>query len=93
MRIVFLGTSSLDDPSPRGRFLPVARELVQAGHSVHLLLLHSTFDAVQPKAFTCDGVSVEYVSQMHVYGQPGQRRYYDFPRLLTVSGRASAALA
>src|SRR2546423_1247346 len=32
MQITFLATSSLDYPSPRGRWLPLAQELVAQGH-------------------------------------------------------------
>jgi glycosyltransferase involved in cell wall biosynthesis len=94
VRIVFLGTSCLDDPGPRGRYFPIARELARAGHDVHLLLLHPTFDAADvTRRFDHDGVHVAYVSQMHVYGHPGQRRYYSPAVLLSVSLRAAIALA
>ena len=40
MRLTFLCTSSLDYPSPRGRWLPLARELAAHGHDVRMALLH-----------------------------------------------------
>ncbi len=93
MRIVFLGTSCLDDPGPRGRYLPIARELARAGHDVHLLLLHPTFDAPDvTRRFDHAGVHVAYVGQMHVYGHPGQRRYYSPLVLLSVALRGAIAL-
>lgn len=93
LKIVFLCTSSLDNPSPRGRWLPLARELVRHGHAVHLLLLHPTFDRLSERSFRADGAQVMYVSQMHVYGLPGQRRYFNAIELMDVSLRASFALA
>jgi len=93
MRIAFLCTSSLDDASPRGRWLPIARALVELGHEVHLLLLHPTFDTCETRAFVREGVHVRYVAQMHVYGYPGARRYFSAPRLIGVSLSAVRALA
>jgi glycosyltransferase involved in cell wall biosynthesis len=93
MRIVFLCTSSLDYPSPRGRWLPVARELARAGHFPDLLMLHPTLDRAGQASGMCDGVAWRYVAQMHVYGLPGQRRALGPAELLLVSLRAAAALA
>ena len=44
MRLTFLSTSSLHDPSPRGRWLPLAQELAARGHTVRLIMLHPTYD-------------------------------------------------
>lgn len=93
MRIVFLCTSSLDYPSPRGRWLPLARELARAGHAPHLLMLHPTFDQVRLRDFTLDGVACAYVGQMHVYGLPGQRRHFSARELTMLAARGAAALA
>ncbi len=93
MRIAFLCPSGLDDPGPQRRFLPIARELVRRGHDVSLLMLHSTFAAVQQHRFVRDGVKLQYVAQMHVHGLPGKRRYYSPAGLLAGSLRAAAALA
>ena len=92
MRIAFLCTSSLDNASPRGRWLPLARELAQRGHEPHLLMLHPTFDQLSTRVFTQEGVHVQYVGQMHVYGQPGQRRYYRPAQLAWVSLSSAKAL-
>ncbi|MGQ9503241.1 MAG: glycosyltransferase family 4 protein, partial [Anaerolineae bacterium] len=94
MRIVFLATSSLEDPSPRGRWFPIARELARLGHEVHLLLLHPTFDKLcAPRRFSLDGVHITYVAQMHIYGSSGQRRYFNPPILLGVALHAALKLA
>ncbi|MDW8233248.1 MAG: hypothetical protein RMJ54_10740 [Roseiflexaceae bacterium] len=85
MRIVFLCTSSLDYPSPRGRWLPLARRLVRDGHEPHLLMLHPTFDRLRVRQFDCDGVRCAYVGQMHVYGLPGERRHFGALELTSVS--------
>lgn len=93
MQIVFLGTSGIDDASPRGRWLPIARELVRAGHRVDLALLHPTYDVLSPHRSTIEGVQVAHVGQMHVYGYPGHRRYFGPLKLLQVSLSGSLALA
>lgn len=93
MRIAFLCTSSLDYPSPRGRWLPLARELVRAGHEPHLLMLHPTFDRLRGRRLTCDGVFCAYVGQMHVYGLPGARRHFGATDLAAVAMRSALALA
>jgi glycosyltransferase involved in cell wall biosynthesis len=95
MRIAFLCTSGLDNASPRGRWLPVARELARRGHEPHLLLLHPTFDQLRDhceRELIIDGVCVSTVAQMHVYGLPGQRRYFSPPQLAVASMRAATAL-
>jgi glycosyltransferase involved in cell wall biosynthesis len=93
MRIAFLCTSSLNDPSPRGRYLPIAAELVRAGHEVTLLMLHPMLDTVRQRRALVAGVAIEYVAQMHVYGMPGRRRYYGPAALLLVALRAALSLA
>ncbi|HEU5090813.1 MAG TPA: glycosyltransferase WbuB, partial [Roseiflexaceae bacterium] len=94
MRIAFLCTSNLDYPSPRGRWLPLARRLANAGHAPELLMLHPTFDRPgREQVDLIDGVRCRSVGQMHVYGLPGQRRALSAPELLAVSLRGAAALA
>lgn len=94
MRIVFLCTSGFDNASPRGRWLPIARELARRGDEAHLLLLHPTFDRIAPdgREFDVDGVRVAHVAQMHVYGLPGERRYFGARELAQVAQRAARAL-
>lgn len=95
MRIGFLCTSSLDYPSPRGRWLPLAQELSKLGHEPQLWLLHHTFDRLPAarRSLTIDGVMVHYVGQMHVYGPVGQRRYFKAVELLRVSLQGALQLA
>jgi len=95
MRVTFLGTSSLDYPSPRGRWLPLAQELVAQGHTVNMALLHHRYDqlAVARRHQLHAGVAVQYVAQMHVYGPIGQRRYFGPLTLLRVALLAALGLA
>lgn len=94
MRICFLGTSSLDYPSPRGRWLPLAHELARQGNDIQLLLLHHCYDKLtrDQRRQEQSGVLVNYVGQMHVYGPIGQRRYFGSLQLLHVSLRGALAL-
>ncbi len=95
MRIALLGTSSLDYPSPRGRWLPLAQHLVARGDMVRLFLLHHRYDQL-PRAARREergGVVVYYAGQMHVYGEVGQRHYFGPLRLLRVSLWAAVSLA
>jgi glycosyltransferase involved in cell wall biosynthesis len=95
MQITFLATSSLDYPSPRGRWLPLAQELVTQGHQARLALLHHAYDRLPTgrRRQEYGGVQVEYVAQMHVYGPVGQRRYFGPAALLRVSLLAAIELA
>lgn len=94
MRIAFLCTSGLDNASPRGRWLPLASELAKLGHEPHLLLLHPTFDRMKDgeRDFVQTGVRIQHVAQMHVYGLPGERRYFGAMELARVSWHAAGAL-
>jgi glycosyltransferase involved in cell wall biosynthesis len=87
MRLTFLSTSSLDDPSPRGRWLPLAQELAARGHIVRLIMLHPTYDRLPASARWQQrgGVMVYYAGQMHVYGPVDRRRYYGSAALLRVT--------
>ena len=95
MRIAFVSTSGLDNASPRGRWLPLARELAKRGHEPHLLMLHPMFDQLPAaqRDFVQDGVHIRHIGQMHVYGPPGQRRYFGPAQLAWVSLCGAMALA
>jgi glycosyltransferase involved in cell wall biosynthesis len=92
MRIAFLCTSGLDYPSPRGRWLPVAEQLVYAGHQPTLLMLHPTWDRIRQPETSQYGVRMRYVGQMHVYGYPGARRALRPAELLAIALRSALAL-
>ena len=94
MRLAFLCTSSLEDPSPRGRWLPLARELAAQGHQPELIMLHPTFDRLprDRRRQERGGVVVYYAGQMHVYGPVTRRRYYGSAALLRVTLLATRRL-
>lgn len=94
MRLTFLSTSSLDDPSPRGRWLPLAQELAARGHTVRLIMLHPTYDRLpaRERRQECGGVMVYYAGQMHVYGPVDRRRYYGSAALLRITLLATLSL-
>jgi glycosyltransferase involved in cell wall biosynthesis len=95
MRLALLTTSDLDAPSPRGRWLPLGRELVRHGYQVNLLMTHPTFDRLprHERHGRIDGVTTHYVAQMHTYGPPGARRYFGPLALLRVALQGALALA
>lgn len=94
MRIAFICTSGLDNATPRGRLRPLARELVRLGYQPFLFLLHPTFDRLKAdgRNFIVDGMHIVYAAQMHVYGLPGERRYFNPLKLAGVSLRATYML-
>lgn len=93
MNVAFLCSSSLENPAPRRRYLPLAREMVRLGVQVRLLMLHPTFDQISQHAMVVDGVATHYVGQMHVYGYPGARRYFRPLTLLRTSFQGAVRLA
>ena len=94
MRLSFLCTSDLDYPSPRGRWLPLGRELAAQGHQVRLLMTHHAYDRLARTVWEpAEGVMVYYAGQMHVYGPVGRRRYYGPAALLRVSLMGALRLA
>ncbi len=66
MRLVMLSTSAAFHPSPRGRWLPLARHLVQAGVQVTWIGLHPHFVPGHAMSSIHDGVDIHHVAQMHV---------------------------
>lgn len=66
MRLVMLSTSAAFHPSPRGRWLPLARHLVQVGVQVTWIGLHPHFVPGPTMSDIHDGVAVHHVAQMHV---------------------------
>ncbi|NPV06459.1 MAG: glycosyltransferase family 4 protein [Anaerolineae bacterium] len=93
MRLIFAIPQSLDDPSGRGRYWPLARELARLGHRVTLVCLHPDLAACHQRRFSRDGVHVLYVAQMHVRKRAGTKTYFPAWMLPWVAGRAALAMA
>jgi glycosyltransferase involved in cell wall biosynthesis len=92
MHILFLLTQDLESPSGVGRYLPLARGLVQCGHQVTVAALHSRFDVLRHRRFEQDGVKVRYVAQMHVRKKGNTKSYYPAHQLIPLMMRAALAL-
>lgn len=73
MRVVMLSTSASHHPSPRGRWLPLARAAVAQGIAVTVLGLHPHYQTLQPRISHDAGVSIQHVAQMHVDGSGALR--------------------
>ncbi len=92
MKITWLLTQSLEDPSGVGRYGPLARALVQMGHQVTVIALHPDYKH-QVHSFVDRGVQVRYVGQMHVYKQGNIKRYFSPVRLISLTLAATLRLA
>ena len=66
MRVVMLSTSASHHPSPRGRWLPLARAAAAHGNSVTFLGLHPHYQTLQHRISHDAGVTIQHVAQMHV---------------------------
>jgi len=73
MRVVMLSTSASHHPSPRGRWLPLARAAVAQGIAVTVLGLHPHYQTLQPRISHDAGVTIQHVAQMHVNGSGALR--------------------
>lgn len=93
MRILFLLTQSLSDPSGLGRYWPLARQMARLGYPVEIAALHPAFDRLKEKVFFRDGVKVSYVAQMHVRLDGNRRLYFNPGQLMLVAASAAIALA
>jgi glycosyltransferase involved in cell wall biosynthesis len=89
MHIAFLLTQSLQSPSGLGRYWPVAREMVRCGHRATILALHPDYGRLTQRYFEREGVTVWYLSQMHVLKRNSHKRYFGLGRLLWVTAQAS----
>ncbi len=89
MHVVFLLTQSLESPSGLGRYGPIARQLARRGDQVTVLALHPDFAQLTERRFLKDGVTVWYVSQMHVHKVASRKRYFHPGRLLWVTALAT----
>jgi glycosyltransferase involved in cell wall biosynthesis len=87
MKITFLLTQSLEDPSGLGRYFPLAKELARMGNEVNILALHPNLSSLSQPRFQVSGVKVHYVGQMHVRKVGSQKTYF------SALGLAKVALA
>jgi len=78
MKITFLLTQSLEDPSGLGRYFPLAKELARLGNEVNILALHPNLSGLSQRRLQVGGVKVHYVGQMHVR-KVGSRKTYFSP--------------
>lgn len=89
MRIAFVMTQSIESPSANGRFFPLAVELARCGHQVTVIALHHDYRHLEHRVFQQDGVTVEYVGQMHVRKVGNAKHYYGPLTLLWIAARAT----
>jgi glycosyltransferase involved in cell wall biosynthesis len=93
MDIILLLTQSLESPSGLGRYWPLAKELACLGHRISLLALHHNLPELGQRNFVKDGVSVNYVGQMHVRKVGARKDYYGPGRLLLISLASTLSMA
>ncbi len=92
MNVLFLLTQDLESPTGVGRFFPLARELVNLGHNVSIVALHSNYRSLRNRYFVKEGVHIIYVGQMHVLKTNSEKKYFPTPVLLIVSAQATFSL-
>jgi len=85
MRITFLLTQSLEDPSGLGRYFPLTKELARLGHEVSILALHPDLSSLACRQLQMNGVKVHYVGQMHVRKAGSQKTYFSTLGLVRVA--------
>ncbi len=85
MRITFLLTQSLEDPSGLGRYFPLTKELARLGNEVNILALHPNLNGLSQRRLQVSGVKVHYVGQMHVRKVGSQKTYFSTPGLVRVA--------
>jgi len=73
MRVVMLSTSASHHPSPRGRWLPLARAAAAQGVAVTFLGLHPHYHTLPARISHDAGVTIQHVAQMHVDGSGALR--------------------
>jgi len=92
MNIIFILTQDLLSPSGRGRYFPIARELVKAGHKAKIITLHSNYKNTINKQLI-DGIEVNYVAPMHVKKIGNYKSYYRTDELLFLVFKATIELS
>lgn len=75
-RVVFMLTQDLASPSGLGRYFPIAKELAARGIKVHVIAPHANFSELKQRRLVLDGVTVNYVSQMHVSKTGAGTQYF-----------------
>ena len=93
MRITFLLTQSLEDPSGLGRYFPLAKELARLGNEVNILALHPNHDSLSQPQSQVGGVKVHYVGQMHVRKVGSQKTYFSTLGLARVAFASSLRMS
>lgn len=74
--ITFLLTQDIESPSGIGRYFPLSKNLVKLGYSVNIAATHPNFDNLKNFTFEEEGVSISYVSQMHVRKDKNKTSYF-----------------
>lgn len=94
MRILFLLTQSLESPSGLGRFGPLAKALTTHGIEVEIVALHHDWVQLRSdkRVEQVDGVTIRYVSQMHVLKRGNEKLYFSPWHLLWVTLLATLRL-
>ncbi len=85
MRITFILSQGLEEPSAVGRHYPLAKELARLGHQVNVIALHPRLDTIPQRRLVRDGVNIYFAGQMHVYKDGSVTRHFSAPRLLRVT--------
>lgn len=85
MKITFLLTQDLSSPSGLGRYFPWAKELVKLGHDVRVIALHPDYEGLTTKHVIQDGVTVDYVAQMHVKKSGSTKTYFSPFQLIWIA--------
>lgn len=93
LRILFLLTQSLTDPSGLGRYWPLAQQMTKLGYQVEIAALHPAYHTLPQREFIKDGIKVSYAAQMHVRQEGNRQLYFNPPQLLLVTALATLALA
>jgi glycosyltransferase involved in cell wall biosynthesis len=92
LRILFLLTQSLTDPSGLGRYWPLARQMTKLGYQVEIAALHPAYHTLRQRDFVREGVKISYVAQMHVRQEGNRQLYFNTPQLFLVTALATLAL-
>jgi len=93
LHITFLLTQSLESPSGGGRYFPLAKALVGQGHRVTIFALHHNYRELEQRRFVRDGVTVEYVGQMHVLKADNRKTYFHPLAMIGITLIATLKLA